>query len=87
MAHSSSAKKRIRQNATRKAINHSRITKVRTYIKKVETAILAGDKTLAQEALKTAQPIIHSSVSKGMLHKNTAGRKLSRLSARIKALG
>jgi small subunit ribosomal protein S20 len=87
MAHHKSAKKRIRRNARRAEINGSRVGRIRTYVKKVELAISSGDKTAAAEALREAQPEMHRGVNKGVLHRNTAGRKISRLSARIKALG
>ena len=87
MAHHSSAKKRIRRNARREAINGARVGRVRTFVKRVETAIASGDKSAAQAALKSAQPEMHRGVTKGVVHKNTVSRKLSRLSARIKALG
>ena len=87
MAHHKSAKKRIRRNARRASINRSRIGRVRTFVKRVELAIASGDKGAAQTALKLAQPEIHRGVTRGVLHRNTASRKLSRLNARIKAMG
>lgn len=86
MAHHQSAKKRIRRNARREVVNGARVGRIRTYVKKVEAAIGSGDKAAAQAALKAAQPELHRGVTKGVLHKNTASRKLSRLSARVKAL-
>lgn len=86
MANHASAKTRIRRNARRAEINGARRSRIRTFIKKVETAISSGDAKQAEEALRAAQPEIHRGVSKGILHKNTAARKLSRLSARIKAV-
>jgi small subunit ribosomal protein S20 len=86
MAHHKSAKKSIRQTERRTDFNRARTSRVRSFIKKVETAISAGDKKLAADALKQAQPEIHRGVRTGVLHRNTAARKLSRLSARIKAL-
>ena len=86
MAHHESAKKRIRQIERRTAVNRARAGRVRTYIKKVETAIAGGEKEQAQAALRDAQPEIHRGVGRGVLHRNAAARKLSRLSARIKAL-
>ena len=86
MANHKSAKKRIIRNAKRAEINKSRISRIRTYVKKVELAIESGDKASAQAALKDAQPEIMRGVSKGVLHKNTASRKMSRLSARVKAV-
>ena len=86
MAHHKSAKKRIRQIERRTEVRGARTSRIRTFMKKVETAIATGDKTAAQEAFKEAQPEIHRGVVRGILHRNTASRKLSRLSARIKAL-
>ncbi|MEA2782269.1 MAG: small subunit ribosomal protein [Rhodospirillaceae bacterium] len=86
MAHHKSAKKSIRQTERRTTVNRGRMSRVRSFIKKVETAIGAGDKKLAAEALKEAQPEIHRGIRTGVIHRNTAARKLSRLSARIKAL-
>jgi small subunit ribosomal protein S20 len=87
MAHHKSAKKRIRRNERRAEINGSRISRIRTFVKKVELAVAGGDKPTAEAALRAAQPEMHRGVSKGVLHRNTVGRKLSRLSARIKAIG
>ncbi len=86
MADHASAKKRIRRNARRAVINGARRSRMRTFIKKVELAITAGDAQQAGDALRAAQPEIHRSVAKGILHKNTAARKISRLTARIKAI-
>lgn len=86
MAHHKSAKKRIRRNARRAAVNRARISRIRTFMKKVELAIASGDPAAARTALQSAQPELHRGVTKGVLHKNTAARKLSRLSARVKAL-
>ena len=86
MAHHKSAKKRIRRNARRTEINRSRIGRIRTFIKRVESAIASGDKEAAGAALKLAQPEMHQGVTRGVLHRNTVARKLSRLSASIKAL-
>ncbi len=86
MAHHKSAQKAIRQTERRTAVNRARVSRVRSFIKKVETALETGDKKLAAEALKLAQPEIHRGVRAGVLHSNTASRKLSRLSARIKSL-
>jgi small subunit ribosomal protein S20 len=86
MAHHKSAKKAIRQTERRTAVNRARISRVRSFIKKVETAIESGDKKVAAKALKAAQPEMHRGVRTGVLHRNTASRKLSRLSARIKSL-
>ena len=86
MANLASAKKRVRQNERRTAVNRNRRSRIRTSVKKVEETIAAGDKDAAQAALKAAQPEIMRGVTKGVLNKNTASRKVSRLSARIKAL-
>lgn len=86
MANHASAKTRIRRNARRAVINGARRGRIRTFIKKIETALIAGDAKQADEAFKEAQPEIQRGVAKGILHKNTAARKLSRLSARIKAI-
>ena len=86
MAQHKSAKKRIVRNEKRRVINHARISRIRTFVKKVENAIAAGDKELAAQALKMAQPELHRGVSKGVIVKNTAARKISRLSKNIKAL-
>ena len=86
MAHHQSAKKRIRRNARRAEINRSRVSRVRTFVKKVELAIAEGKKDTAAEALRAAQPELQRGAGKGVLHKNTASRKISRLSARIKAM-
>ena len=87
MANHKSAQKRIRRNANRAEINKSRISRIRTFVKRVETAVASGDKEAAQVALKEAQPELMRGVSKGVLHKNTASRKMSRLSARVKTVG
>lgn len=86
MAQHQSAKKRIRRNEKRRVINHARISRVRTFVKRVETAIATGDKEAAAAAFKLAQPELHRGVSRGVVQKNTAARKLSRLSKSIKAL-
>lgn len=86
MAHHLSAKKRIRRNEKRRVINHARISRIRTFVKRVEVAIASGDQDAASAALKAAQPEMHRGVTKGVLHKNTVARKLSRLSKRIKAM-
>lgn len=86
MANTKSAKKMVRKIARRTEVNTARRSRVRTYIRKVEEAISTGDKTAAQEALRVAQPEIMRAVTKGVMHKNTSSRKISRLSARIKAL-
>jgi small subunit ribosomal protein S20 len=81
-----SAIKRTRRNARRTVINRSRESRIKTALVKVEQAIAAGDRAKAAEAFRAAQPDIHRGVAKGVLHKNTAARTLSRLNARIKAL-
>jgi len=86
MATHKSAEKRFRQTEKRTATNRSRMSRVRTFVKKVETAIETGDKQAAQSAFQVAQPELHRAITKGVLHKNTVSRKLSRLSARINAL-
>lgn len=86
MAHHKSAQKRIRRNAKREVINTARKNRIRSFIRKVEDAIAAGDKDGAAAALRAAQPEIHRGVGKGVLHRNTAARRLSRLSTRINAL-
>ncbi|WP_424943784.1 30S ribosomal protein S20 [Aliiroseovarius crassostreae] len=87
MANSPQAKKRARQADRRFAVNKARRSRIRTYLRKVEEAIAAGDQAVAAAALKEAQPELMRGVSKGVLHKNTVARKMSRLSARVKALG
>lgn len=87
MAHHKSAKKRIRRNNKRRIINRDRIGRIRSAVKKVELAIAANDQSAAAEALKAAQPELQRGVSKGILHKNTVARKVSRMNARIKAIG
>ena len=84
MAHSRSAKKRIRRNERARVVNKNRMSRIRTFIKKVENALGAGDTAGAETAFKQAEPEIQRGVTKGLLHKNTAARKVSRLSARIK---
>jgi small subunit ribosomal protein S20 len=86
MANSPQAKKRARQNEARFAVNKARRSRIRTFLRKVEEAIASGDQTAAAAALKEAQPEIMRGVSKGVMHKNTAARKMSRLSSRVKAL-
>jgi len=86
MANHKSAEKRIRQTERRTAVNKARVSRLRTFVKKVELAIESGDKAAAQAAFLAAQPELHGGVNKGVIHRNTAARKLSRLSSRIKAL-
>ena len=87
MANSRQAAKRARQNERRYEINKARRSRIRTYLRKVEEAIASGDKEAAQAALRAAQPELMRGVTKGVMHKNTASRKVSRLSSRVKALG
>jgi small subunit ribosomal protein S20 len=87
MANPASARKRIRQAEKRTIRNRARKSRVRTFLRKVEQAIAGGDKSAAQEALRAAQPELHRAATKGVLHRNTVARKLSRLSARVKSLG
>ena len=86
MANTPSARKAARKIAHRTEINTARKSRMRTFIRKVEEAIASGDKNVAAEALKKAQPEIMRAATKGVLHRNTASRKISRLSARIKSL-
>ncbi len=86
MANTKSAKKAARQAESRTLINKARRSRMRSYVRKVEEAIASGDKQAAAVALREAQPEIMRSAQKGIVHKNTASRKISRLSARIKAL-
>ena len=87
MANTPQAKKRIRRNANRAAINGARVSRIRTFIKAVETAIAAGKKDDASKALAAVQPELFRGVARGVLHKNTASRKFSRLTKRVAALG
>lgn len=87
MAHHKSAQKRIRQTEYRTEVNRARIGQIRTAVKAVESAVQAGKKAEAQEAFKAAQPVIMSGVNKGVLKLTTASRKVSRLSAKVKAIG
>lgn len=86
MAYHKQAKKRIRQTTRRNMVNRSRISRVRTFIKNVEVAIAGADKDAAREALRAAQPEIMRSVNKGLIHRNKASRKISRLAARVNAI-
>ena len=86
MANTPQSRKRIRRNNRRAEINGARMTRIRGFVKKVETAIEGGDKTEAQAALKEAQPELARGVARGVLHKNTVSRKMSRLSKRVAAL-
>jgi small subunit ribosomal protein S20 len=86
MANTPQAKKRIRRNTRRAEVNGNRIGRIRTFVKKVEAAIVAGDKEAAVAAIAQAQPELARGVAKGVLHKNTASRKFSRLSKAVAAL-
>jgi small subunit ribosomal protein S20 len=86
MANHKSAEKRIRQTEKRTTVNKARLSRIRTFVKRVEQALAAGDKNAAREAFVAAQPELHRGVQKGVLHRNTVARKLSRLNHRIAAL-
>jgi small subunit ribosomal protein S20 len=86
MANTEQSKKRARQSIARNAINKARRSRIRTFVRKVEEAIASGDASVAADALKNAQPELARGVTKGVLHKNTVSRKISRLAARVKAL-
>ena len=86
MANTPQSKKRARQNLRRAAINKNRRTRIRSLLRKVEEAIASGEKESATAALRAAQPELMRGVTKGIFHKNTASRKMSRLSARVKAI-
>jgi small subunit ribosomal protein S20 len=86
MANTEQSKKRVRQTKRRTAVNKARRSRIRTFVRKVEEAIAAGNYEAARAALLAAQPELDRGVSKGVLHKNTAARKMSRLSARVAAL-
>ena len=87
MANTPQAKKRARQNLRLYDVNKPRRSRIRTYLRKVEEAIASGDKDAAAAALRQAQPELMRGVTKGVMHKNTASRKMSRLSARVKSIG
>jgi small subunit ribosomal protein S20 len=86
MANIRSAKKRIRQSARNAAVNRSRTSRIRTFVRKVEEAIARGDKTAAEVALREAQPVLVRGAQKKQIHRNTVARKLSRLAHRVNAL-
>ena len=86
MANTPQARKRIRRNDRRAEINGNRLGRIRTFVKKVEAALAGGDKVAATEALKAAQPELARGVARGVLHRNTASRKLSRLTKRVAAI-
>jgi small subunit ribosomal protein S20 len=87
MANTPQSKKRARQNERRYEVNKARRSRIRTFLRRVEEAIASGDQAAAATALRAAQPELMRGVTKGVLHKNTAARKMSRLSARVKAMG
>ncbi|MEM6311222.1 MAG: 30S ribosomal protein S20 [Pseudomonadota bacterium] len=87
MANTPQSKKRASQNEKRFAVNKARRSRIRTYLRKVEEAIASGDKDAATAALRAAQPELMRGVTKGVYHKNTAARKVSRLASRVKSLG
>ena len=86
MANTPQSKKRARQNERKLEVNKARRSRIRTFLKKVEEAITSGDKSAANTALKSAQPELMRGVTKGVYKKNTAARKMSRLSSRVKSL-
>lgn len=86
MANTPQSKKRARQNVVRADINKMRRSRIRTFLRKVEEAIASGDKEAAAAALKAAQPELMRGVTKGIFHKNTASRKMSRLASRVKSI-
>ena len=87
MANTTSAKKAVRKIARRTAVNKNRRSRVRSFVSKVEEALASGDKAAAESAFKAAQPELMRAAGKGVLHRNTASRKVSRLAQRVKALG
>lgn len=87
MANTPQAKKRIRRNDRRAVVNGARVSRIRTFIKQLESALATGDKDAAQAAMKKVQPELARGVAKGVVHKNTASRKISRLTKRVSALG
>ena len=86
MANTPQSKKRARQNEARYAVNKARRSRMRTFLRKVEEAIASGDQKAASEALRVAQPELARGITKGVVHKNTVARKMSRLSSRVKSL-
>ena len=87
MANTPQAKKRIRRNDRRAEINGARVSRIRTFVKQVEAALASGDKAQAEAAIRKVQPEMMRGVAKGVIHKNTASRKISRLTKRVAALG
>ena len=86
MANTDQSKKRARQSEARYAVNKARRSRIRTFLRKVEEAIASGDAVAAKAALQAAEPELMRGVSKGVVHKNTAARKVSRLTSRVKAV-
>jgi len=86
MANTPQAKKRIRRNNVRAEVNGARVSRIRSFVKKVEQAIAGGDKKTAADALREAQPELARGVARGVMHKNTVARKMSRLSKRVAAM-
>ena len=87
MANTPQAKKRARQNERKRLVNKNRRSRIRSFVRNVEEAISSGDKESAEIALRMAQPELMRGVSKGIFHKNTISRKMSRLSARVNSIG
>lgn len=87
MANTPQSKKRARQNEKRFAVNKARRSRIRTFLRRVEEAIASGDRDAASSALRAAQPELMRGVTKGVFHKNTAARKMSRLASRVKSMG
>jgi small subunit ribosomal protein S20 len=87
MANTSSAKKATRKIARRTKVNRTRVSRLRSFVRKVEEALASGDKAAATEAFKVAQPELMRAASRGVIHRNTASRKISRLAARVKSVG
>ncbi len=87
MANTPQARKRIRRNDRRADINGARVSRIRTFVKRVELALASGDQKAAEAAMKAAQPEMQRGVSKGVMHKNTVARRISRLTKRVKSLG
>jgi small subunit ribosomal protein S20 len=87
MANHQSAKKRIRQTTRRTEVNRNRVSRIRTFVKKFDLAVASGDKSSAETAFREAMPEMQRGVTCGVLHRNTVSRKISRMSAQVKALG
>ena len=86
MANTPQSKKRARQSEARYVVNKARRSRIRTFLRKVEEAIASGDQTAASNALREVQPELARGITKGLMHKNTVARKMSRLSSRVKSL-